>query len=117
MQLKMIKMSCGGDDSSWIYVSIKAQYGWQGEERTGTVKLTYNGLKKDLYLTVKAASPGISLVLERIIDIINGIESQDAASNGHFKSIIELLQEKLKLEYDSELVQSVLTEHQDNISQ
>ena len=107
-----MKINCYGDNCSNVYMAIKALYGWNGKQCGDIIKLNYNGLKREAFLTVKAINPGVGLVLERIIDLVKGINLHNTALDNPMKAIIEILVEKLELEYDSNIVQKVLHEHQ-----
>ena len=48
-------------------MSIEAHYGWNGEMHGDIIKLNYNGIKDQTFLTVKAKNPGIGSIIERII--------------------------------------------------
>lgn len=111
MRLKLLKINCRSEDISRVHMSIKARYNFEGEEFSDTIQLNYNGRSRDIYLTVKAVDPGIGLVIERVIDVVKDISTEGGEPAAHLKLVIDLLFEKLGMEYDTNAVAVVLDEY------
>ncbi len=104
MELKLKNILMNSGEKPLIRISFEITYGWKGEMYHEVVRLNYNQDKKKVYLIVEAENPGIGFVIERMIDAIGAIDSDNETMKHYPLSIIEKLSEKFNMEYDHDLV-------------
>ena len=68
----------------------------------------YCTIKRETYLTVKILNRGVSLVTERIIDVMADIDFKDERIENPVQAIVDLFSRKLEMKYDPSLVESVI---------
>ena len=111
MELKLNKINCYGDNNSMIFLSIVAEYGWEGKMCSDIIKLNYNGKKREAFLTVKIQNSGVGLIIERIIEILNDIFNKNDKKDNQIKKIIEKMSENFKFKYNRESVEDTIKQY------
>ena len=101
MELKLNKIYRAGDDGSIVHISIEATYGWGGDMFRDAIRIYYNEKKREAFMTVKALNPGIGAVAARILELMTGTNYRAASVKNPPRFVIEMLAEKLSLQYDS----------------
>ena len=109
MNLKLKDISYHGDGNTILYISIEAIYGWENKMYGDIIKINYNTQKKSMHLTVKIKNPGISQVVDRIIQLLSNINTSDDSLENPPLTIIEKMGEVLAMEYDLQTVTELLT--------
>jgi len=108
MNLKLKNIHKYGKDDSMIFISIEVNYGWKGKMYGDIIKVNYNSIKRDAYITVKLKNPGVGHVIEHLVEYIATIDFKDKALINPPRIVIEKLADKFDMEYDFELVNNVL---------
>jgi hypothetical protein len=100
MELKLNKIYRAGDDGSIVHISIEATYGWNGDMCRDMIRINYNENKREAFMTVKMLNPGVGALAARILELITGINYHAKSVKNPPRFIIEMLAEKLSLQYD-----------------
>jgi hypothetical protein len=108
MELKLAKIYRHGEDNSMVHLSIEATYGWKGDMRTDIIQINYNGIKREAFITVKLVSPGVGTIVARLVEIITGVNYTARSVKNPPLMILELLAEKIFLQYDEAEVRQAL---------
>lgn len=111
MELSLRNIYCYGEENSNLYISMEVHYGWNEAMHADIVKLNYNGVKKQIFLTIRAKNPGMGAVIESIISSLRDIDSSEDATNTP-ERIIEILSQKLGMRYDHARVEEVMAHYQ-----
>lgn len=111
MEIKLIKVSRHGENNSVVHFSIQISYGWEGEMQTEIIQLNYNGLKRELFVTVKVKNTGTGSIAERVINVLGEINYASQSVKNPPLLIIEKLAEHLSLEYDAAEVEVMLKQY------
>jgi hypothetical protein len=109
MELILSKIQRHGEDDSMIHMSIEAEYGWKGEMYKDHIQLTYNGKKREAFITAKVLNPGAGMIVERMYELIAGTHYTSRTVKNPPLLIIEALAEKIYLKYNEEEVRRVLS--------
>ena len=110
MELKLIKIYRHGEDNSMVHMSIEANYGWKDDMCKDIIQLNYNGKKREAFITVKLSNPGVGKIADRIIEIITGISYTARSVRNPPLMILEILAEKLYLQYNDQEALEALSE-------
>ncbi len=111
MELTLIKVSRHGENNSAVHFSIEASYGWEGEMHREIIQLNYNGMRRELFVTVKVKNPGTGSIAERIINMLGEINYAARSVKNPPLLIIEKLAEHLTLEYNPADIDKVLKQY------
>lgn len=109
MEMTLSRLQRHGDDDSTIVMSIEAGYGWKGDMYKDNVQITYNGKKREAFITVKVANPGAGMISERLYELITNSHYSSRSVKNPPLHIIEVLAEKVGLSYNEEEVRRVLS--------
>jgi hypothetical protein len=108
MELTLTKIQRHGEDESTIHMAIEAEYGWKGEMFKDNIQLTYNGKKREAFITAKILNPGAGMIVERMYELISGTHYTSRTIKNPPLLIIETLAEKIFLKFNEEEVRRVL---------
>ncbi len=109
MELKLIKINRLGEDNSMVRISLEADYGWKDEMHSDVIQITYNGKKREAFITVKLLHPGVGKIADRIIEIITEIDFAARSVKNPPLLILETLAEKLYLRYHEQDARDALS--------
>ncbi len=109
MELTLSKIQRHGEDDSTVQMSIEAEYGWKGEMYRDNVQITYNGKKREAFITTKILNPGAGMIIERLYELILGSQYASRSVKNPPLRIIEALAEKINLAYNEEEVHVMLS--------
>lgn len=111
MEFTLRNIYCYGEENINLFISMEVHYGWNEAMYADIVKLNYNGVKKQIFLTVRAKNPGMGSVIESIISSLRDIDSSEGATNTP-ERIIDILSQKMGMRYDHEKVGEVIANYQ-----
>jgi hypothetical protein len=109
MELTLSKIQRHGEDDSMVHMSIEAEYGWKGDMYRDHIQITFNGKKREAFITAKILNPGGGMILERLYDLIAGTHYTARSVANPPLLIIEMLAEKIYMKYNEEEVHRVLS--------
>lgn len=109
MELTLSKIQRHGEDDSTVLMSIEAEYGWKGEMYRDNIQLTYNGRKREAFITVKILNPGSGMIIERLYELIIGSHYASRTVKNPPLQILEVLAEKIHLTYNEEEIHRALS--------
>ncbi len=95
-------------------MSIEVHYGWNEAMYADIIKLNYNGVKEQIFLTVKVKNPGMGIVMESFISILKDIDLREDAHANPPELIIEILSQKMGMKYDHGKVEELMAQHQEH---
>jgi hypothetical protein len=108
MELKLVKIYRHGEDNSMAHLSIEAAYGYRGAMCRDIIQINYNGKKRETFMTAKVQNPGAGAVIERMIEAITAFDYTSAKVKNPPLMILEILAERLNLQYSEEEATRVL---------
>jgi hypothetical protein len=103
MKMTLKKIYLQGKSNEYLFISIKVEYGYEGEMYDDMIKLNFQTKKKELFLTLTMNNPGIGLVAERISTILSNIDINSDKIINHSEYIVKSISSQVDLEYDSSL--------------
>jgi len=109
MELKLGKINRFGEDNSMVRMSLEADYGWKDDMHSDIIQITYNGKKREAFLTVKLLHPGVGKIADRIIEIVAEIDFTARSVKSPPLLMLETLAEKLYLRYDEHEARAALS--------
>jgi hypothetical protein len=109
MELTLNKIYLHGEENAMVHMSIEADYGWKGEMYKDLIQINYNGKKREAFITAKLMNPATGKILDRMIELITGSNYAGRTVKNPPRHIIEVLAEKIYLQYDEEEVRRVLS--------
>ncbi|MBN2160443.1 MAG: hypothetical protein JW807_13700 [Spirochaetes bacterium] len=109
MELVLSKIYRHGEDNSMVHMSVEATYGWKGEMVKDTIQINYNGKKREAFITAKLLNPGVGLILEKMAEVITGVNYAGLSVTNPPLVILEVLAEKILLRYDERNVRRILS--------
>jgi hypothetical protein len=109
MELVLSKIYRHGEDNSMVHMSIEATYGWKGDMVTDIIQINYNGKKREAFIAAKLLNPGAGKVIEKMIEVIAGINYTARSVKNPPLLILEVLAEKILLQYDEQETRRILS--------
>ena len=108
MELNLRNIQYYGDNNSRIVISVEVHYGWEENHFAEIVKISYHTIKKNPTITVKAKNPGISLVIKRMIEVLNKINFESDKIKNPAAIIITELHAELKMTFEEEMIDKTI---------
>ncbi|OHD63036.1 MAG: hypothetical protein A2176_09460 [Spirochaetes bacterium RBG_13_51_14] len=109
MELRLTKIYRHGDNNAMVHLSVEANYGWQGDMCKDIIQINYNGKKREAFIAVKLSNQGAGKIVERMIEVITGVDFTARSVKNPLRLILETLAEKMNLRYDPSEVEEALS--------
>ncbi len=108
MELKLRNVQYYGEDNSRIVLSVEAHYGWEENNYAEIIKISYSTIKNNPTITVKAKNPGITLIVRRIIEVINKIDFISDKIKNPAAILITELHSSLKMTFEEDMINKTM---------